>query len=245
MRYWYDAEFLEDGRTIELMSIGIVSQDGRGYYAVNAGMPETRIRENAWLMENVVPGLTHRRDDQPADWLYDHLAPAVKPHSYIAREVMEFLLHPSPFGHDDEGTELWADYGAYDHVVLAQLFGKMIDLPPGIPMFTNELQQEIRRVGLSPADLPKQETGLHNALADAIHNKRLYNIVMAADAKFRLGNGIQITHSQSSLYPHVNVTVDSHTLLNGYVLPDYLEDKFPSLLDGLTYPANPLLEEKP
>jgi hypothetical protein len=29
MRYWLDTEFIEDGKTIDLISIGIVAEDGR------------------------------------------------------------------------------------------------------------------------------------------------------------------------------------------------------------------------
>ncbi|RZL78642.1 MAG: hypothetical protein EOP32_21370 [Rhodococcus sp. (in: high G+C Gram-positive bacteria)] len=29
MRYFYDCEFIEDGRTIDLVSIGVVAEDGR------------------------------------------------------------------------------------------------------------------------------------------------------------------------------------------------------------------------
>ena len=29
MRYFYDTEFIEDGRTIELISIGVAAEDGR------------------------------------------------------------------------------------------------------------------------------------------------------------------------------------------------------------------------
>ena len=29
MRYFYDTEFIEDGTTIELVSIGVVAEDGR------------------------------------------------------------------------------------------------------------------------------------------------------------------------------------------------------------------------
>ena len=34
MRIFYDTEFLEDGKTIDLISIGMVAEDGREYYAV-------------------------------------------------------------------------------------------------------------------------------------------------------------------------------------------------------------------
>ena len=35
MKYFYDTEFIEDGSTIELISIGVVAEDGREYYAVS------------------------------------------------------------------------------------------------------------------------------------------------------------------------------------------------------------------
>ena len=44
-----DLEFLEDGRTIELISIGMVADDGREYYAVNRDMPVRKIRKHQWL----------------------------------------------------------------------------------------------------------------------------------------------------------------------------------------------------
>lgn len=35
MRYFFDTEFHEDGQTIDLISIGIVAEDGREFYAVS------------------------------------------------------------------------------------------------------------------------------------------------------------------------------------------------------------------
>ncbi|MGH3782429.1 MAG: polyadenylate-specific 3'-exoribonuclease AS, partial [Pseudonocardiaceae bacterium] len=35
MRFFYDCEFIEDGVTIELISIGVVDEQGREYYAVS------------------------------------------------------------------------------------------------------------------------------------------------------------------------------------------------------------------
>jgi hypothetical protein len=170
-RVYYDTEFLEDGKTIELISIGMVADDGRELYLVNRDAPWKRIKKDDWLMANVVPSLPQPHGDwinhMPKRWLIDFNNPYVRSRPAIAESVERFLL-----GDDLEtykGLELWADYGAYDHVVLCQLFGRMIDLPPGIPMFTNDLQQELRRLGNPP--MPKQATGLHNALADARHLK--------------------------------------------------------------------------
>ena len=33
MRIWFDTEFIEDGRTVDLLSIGMVREDGATYYA--------------------------------------------------------------------------------------------------------------------------------------------------------------------------------------------------------------------
>jgi len=64
--------------------------------------------------------------------------------------------------------ELWADYGAYDHVAFCQLFGTMMDLPEGFPMYTNDLQQSIEEQYVIRSDLPDQPANQHNALADAL-----------------------------------------------------------------------------
>ena len=33
MKYFYDCEFIDDGHTIQLVSLGMVAEDGRAYYA--------------------------------------------------------------------------------------------------------------------------------------------------------------------------------------------------------------------
>jgi hypothetical protein len=179
VRVYYDCEFLEDGRTIELISIGMVAEDGREYYAVNSDAPWDRIKGNDWLVRNVLTSLPmagwtsldtyvkHPSNVHPRPSIalvaVDTGDSRVRPHWVIANEVRDFL------GRID-GLELWAWYGAYDHVVLAQLWGPMIALPEGIPMWTNDLRQEYARCGL-PEDEPAQPDGIHNALADARHLK--------------------------------------------------------------------------
>lgn len=189
MRLYIDTEFIEDGRTIDLISIGIVAENGDEYYAVSSEFDFRKLAANPWLRENVWPGLPWLHGDarmyalscvRLPQWLlsrsrrlrlradartfrsifdWDH--PAVKPRAQIADEVRRFIRnHPDP--------QLWAWYGAYDHVAYAQLFGRMIDLPEGLPMFTCDLKQECVRLG-NPR-VPEQKTGHHNALEDARHN---------------------------------------------------------------------------
>ncbi len=150
MRFWFDTEFIEDGRTIDPVSIGIVAEDGREYYAVSSDCD--RSRANAWVKENVLP---------MCDW-----SKAI-PRAQIRAEIIEFCGFAT-YDHDS-GTkhqhEFWANYGAYDWVVLCQLFGSMDDLPEGWPMYCHDLQQLLEVTG-NP-DIPKQWGGHHHALSDA------------------------------------------------------------------------------
>ncbi|OWL95591.1 hypothetical protein B7435_30375 [Mycolicibacterium peregrinum] len=170
--YCYDTEFLDDGSTIDLISIGIVCEDGREYYAVNSDMPRERISRDDWLCQNVVPHLplVDGKIEQLAGnsgwvWALDMTSPLVKPKQWIADDVREFLLPAA----SDHNPELWAYFGAYDHVVLAQLWGKMISLPTGIPMYTHDLKQEMDRLGIASTAVPHNQDA-HDALADARWN---------------------------------------------------------------------------
>lgn len=162
MLYWYDTEFHEDGETIDLISIAIVAEDGREYYAVNDSADWGRIRENEWLMKNVVPQLPAQQEIDPY-WKF---------HEVIADEVRDFLLF-------DKKPKLWGWYSAYDHVVLCQLWGKMIDLPSGIPMFTHDLRSMMTTK--QAMELPKQPSGVHDALADARHLRTRYKAFYGLD----------------------------------------------------------------
>ena len=168
MRYFYDCEFIEDGRTIDLISIGIVSEDGRELYLIDGDAPWDRIREHAWLMANVVPHLPQGNPStRPAHWLCDLEDRHVATRGWIADSVRDFLTRPAA------PVELWGYYGAYDHVLLAQLFGAMVDLPRGIPMWTNDVQQEAARLGLD-SSLPPQTGTAHNALDDALWTREAW-----------------------------------------------------------------------
>lgn len=182
--YCYDTEFLEDGTTIDLISIGIVCEDGREYYAVNVDCDFARVRNDDWLWANVVPHLpTTKTDwDDPNNGRWatclDLRNAAVKPKWVIANEVREFIVGGiKPVGEHNgipaydaaSMPELWAYYGAYDHVALAQLWGRMIDHPHLMPMFTHDLMQLISP--LHSFELPGRGGGdLHDALADARWN---------------------------------------------------------------------------
>jgi len=147
-RFFYDCEFIEDGRTIDLVSIGVVDEAGREFYAVSTEFDATKAID--WVRRNVLDKLP-----APAD-------PAWRSLEQIRTDLLEFLTESG------ESIELWAWMAAYDHVVLGQLWGDMRALPRVIPRFTHELRQKWEAAGSPP--LPPAPADQHDALADARHN---------------------------------------------------------------------------
>ncbi|MGL5060915.1 MAG: hypothetical protein ACRC62_13145 [Microcoleus sp.] len=70
MKYWFDTEFIEDGRTIDLISIGIVAEDDREYYAINYDCDFSKASD--WVRENVLSKLPAKPSPQiyPTPALY-------------------------------------------------------------------------------------------------------------------------------------------------------------------------------
>ncbi|MEJ5998579.1 polyadenylate-specific 3'-exoribonuclease AS [Corynebacterium sp. H130] len=157
MRYFYDTEFIEDGNSIDLVSIGIVAEDGREYYAVSTEFNASKA--NPWVRANVLAQLPNPSDS------------AWKSRDTIRREVFEFLTSAST------APQLWAWVGAYDHVVLAQLWGDMSGLPKELPRYTRELKQYWEMAG--HPKLPPLPSGAHDALVDARHNLAKFKACMA------------------------------------------------------------------
>jgi len=170
MRYWLDTEFIEDGRTIDLLSIGIVAEDGREFYAENT---EADLGEaNDWVREHVLPQL-----GRPA--LTSHFGGRVS-RAELRLDVEEFC-NPSRYGK----PEFWGYYADYDWVVFCQLFGTMVDLPKGWPMYCRDLKQWTDELG-NPA-LPEQGKGEHHALADARWNRQAWEFLAAYSEAYAQG----------------------------------------------------------
>ncbi|MEV6401283.1 hypothetical protein AB0M39_42025, partial [Streptomyces sp. NPDC051907] len=155
MKTSIDLEFREDGTVIELVSIALVAEDGRELYAVNADMDQHAVRTHPWLGRNVWPQLPvvkNPRGARGVDRLdLDH--PDVHPRRKIRRMAEEFFKATPDL-------DLWAYYGAYDHVCMAQLWGPMPALPSYVPMRTNDIAQELARLGDPP--VPAQPEGEHH-----------------------------------------------------------------------------------
>ncbi len=148
-RYFIDTEFIEAVDFLQPISIGIVDNDGREFYAINSEFDVSKA--DAWLQENVIAKLPPRTD------------PAWMSRADLARKLRAFV-------HVGKTTpEFWAYFAAYDWVNFCWLMGgRMIDLPTKWPKHCLDLKQSMVEKGLTKSDLPARDvTTAHDALTDA------------------------------------------------------------------------------
>ena len=196
MKYFFDTEFIEGFRKplfgkrshfIDLISIGIVAEDGRTYYAISNEYNYNDADD--WVKENVItPMYTQeisgdRRNHIDAEHFHKCI-PNGKSNKQIAEEIKHFC-HPELFLHNttEPTLEFYGYYADYDWVLLCSLFGRMIDLPKYFPMYCKDLKQYFDDVQYTQKydlkqqpNYPKQQDE-HNALADAKWNVKLFEFV--------------------------------------------------------------------
>lgn len=256
MNYYYDCEFLEGTQkkifgetvaTIDLISIGVVAEDGREFYevskefnlkeawnrfdwkrkTVNDGVPGAY--KDYWIRENVLKPIfddfimqAEEIDQRGREVLGMHaqidysftyknfkrlLKTFGKSRAEIKFSLTSFLLDPSGefyntwLGSLDDyyevickkdenvGVDLYGYYSAYDHVCLSWIYGKMVNLPEAIPMYTKDLKQILDskkhpgRTLEDWLDMVKSTpyypatSNEHNALADAKWNLELHKFI--------------------------------------------------------------------
>lgn len=269
MNYYIDTEFLEGPQkekfpislfrketkpTIDLISIGIVAEDGREYYSISKdfNLKEAWNRfdlklhsgdrrnlgdgtyKEYWIRENVLKpiwidlfllyevdftflkGKAYDAFEQELkegkhDKLFTFKSFKAlvnrygKTNEQIAKEIKEF----TDFWNDLDSLlinttkqpikiNFYAYYADYDWVAFCWLFGKMMDLPKGFPMYCRDLKQDydffnanfIERKKQNAVgnihksvnelkdfkDYPKQENE-HSAICDARWNKKLHEFL--------------------------------------------------------------------
>jgi len=285
MKYFIDTEFLEGTQkenfpislfrkktppTIDLISIGIVAEDGREYYAISRDFnlkeawnrydeldtfTNTEWHKSYWIRDNVLKPifdemtLWDRNNDKHSYFTYNNfeylLSLYGKSNKQISQEVKDFCLgipywhiigigskgtfpnnvitksyeryydnkkcwetirslNPEKLGlqeydvirYVDNEPKFYAYYADYDWIAFCWLFGKMMDLPKGFPMYCRDLKQmfderqeldnekahEFQNVDLKVhPNYPIQENE-HNALADARWNKKLFEFLKMVDS---------------------------------------------------------------
>ena len=137
MKYWIDTEFIERPYTIDLISIGLVAEDGREFYAESSEVDWSTA--SRWTLQTVRPQLHG---------------------DTIDRENIGYAVHR--FTEHDQHPVFWGYFPAYDWVAFSWLFGGMGELPFHYPQLCLDIKQWAIELGDPP--LPIQTGPRHHAL---------------------------------------------------------------------------------
>lgn len=202
MKYFLDTEFIEGfhkptfGKRrhfIDLISIGIYREDGKSLYLISNEYDYKDASE--WVKKNVIaPMYVDTVHGDPRNHIsVDNFHRVFgKTKNAIAGAILDFF----GCGYEDgswyapAGVEVYGYYADYDWVLFCSLFGTMMDLPNGFPMYCRDLKQMMDDSNLQ-SDWKKRvcpdPEGEHNALVDAKWNYNLFKAIEKETAHFAAG----------------------------------------------------------
>ena len=182
---FFDTEFTGLKKNTTLVSIGIVAENGKNFYAEFTDYDAKQV--DKWVKENVIDNLlldgmgdgVSETDENPSCVLVRGNK------EYVKDELVEWI---SQF----DSVQFISDVCHYDFVLLIDIFGTAFDLPENVSASCHDINQDIARVlrisDKEAFDLSREEllTKLgkplpkgvkHNALYDAKVIKELYQAI--------------------------------------------------------------------
>jgi hypothetical protein len=167
-RFFIDTEFIERGPDypITLLSLGMVDETGRTLYLVNADADLSMA--GPWVQQHVIPNL---KIDATGEF-----TPRGEYTTYFDCHFAEMGQRIFDFVDGGWKPEFWGYYVSYDWVAFCQIFGTMMGMPSGWPMYCGDVKQFCKMLG--DPKLPSQATLEHHALNDAIWNKQAFEFLV-------------------------------------------------------------------
>ena len=182
-KLFFDTEFTGLHQNTTLISIGIVSECGKTFYAELTDYDKTQIDD--WLQTNVIDNLLVKENSQAG---LDHpntrfvIGTMASVKDYLTEWLSQF-----------ESVQIWSDCLSYDWVLFCQIFGHAFNIPKNVYYIPFDIcPLLLEKVG--NADINREEYAgnmievndshnwgikKHNALWDAYVIKACYNRLMS------------------------------------------------------------------
>lgn len=164
MKVFFDAEFTGLDKSAELLSIGLVSEDGQEFYAEVSDYDDAKVSK--WVRENVIAHFTKS---------------LVLTKKELKLELEKWLCR-------FDKVDVWADVGHYDWVLFCDVFGGAFSIPKHVRYICFDLATLFLARGIDP-DVNREEfagtkgkIAKHNALWDAKVAKACYEKLNENDA---------------------------------------------------------------
>jgi len=170
-KIFFDTEFTGLHQNTTLISIGLISECGKTFYAELTDYDKSQIDD--WLQENVINNLLVKENstvglDYPDTRIVIGTMNSIK--TYLTEWLSQF-----------EEVEMWSDCLSYDWVLFNQIFGHAFNIPKNVFYIPFDICTLFYAQGIDP-DINREEfSGLtegsmkHNALWDAKVIRECFN----------------------------------------------------------------------
>lgn len=176
-----DTEFTALQQQARLLSLALVSEDDRWFYAEFTDIDRTQL--SAWHQEHVVPYLSLSETQ---------ISQLPQNGTYLKASQADIVTALQEWLQQWTHIEIWADVPAYDWVLFCELFGGARDIPAHIHYIVRDLATLFILNGHDPdidrfqfaydRDLPQHGLSRHNALGDAWAGLRCWKKLLNVQA---------------------------------------------------------------
>lgn len=163
MKVFFDTEFTGLSKEADIISIGLVAENGKTFYAEFTDFDKEKV--SIWTKTNVIENLLtkfiSKNKKHPsiqegllytlpvyADYLIVGTRSQVEPHLRYWFEILK--------GEPDNKIEMWGDCLAWDWVLFCDLFGDAISLPDSIYYIPFDICTLFKMKGIDP-DISREE----------------------------------------------------------------------------------------
>lgn len=176
-KIFFDCEFTGLHQKTTLISIGLVSECGKTFYAEFTDYNKLQVDE--WLQKNVIDNLNY-----PKGNVNDYIVPKDRPKDKIVYgDTTKIKIYLTLWLFQFKEVEMWGDCLSYDWVLFCQIFGHAFNIPNNVYYIPFDLSSLFKFKGIDP-DINREEfaeiseeSQKHNALWDAKIIKACYNKV--------------------------------------------------------------------
>lgn len=171
MRLFFDTEFTGLHKNTTLISIGIIAEDGKTFYAEFDDYDKAQIDD--WLQHNVLNNLylaTYK----------DY--PAIKSEPYTKTNKGNFEVYGDNEYIEKElrlwmsqynKIEIWSDCLAYDWVLFNDIFGHAFNIPKNVYYIPFDLCTLFKIKGIDPDVNREEYAGIDGAKHNALHDAKV------------------------------------------------------------------------
>ena len=174
MRVYFDTEFTGLHAKTTLISIGLISDCGKTFYAELNDFDKSQL--DNWLKENVISNLSMQTSRAGITRFYKDKKETVffGDTDQLKEALTEWM---SQFGY----VEIWSDCLSYDWVLFNNIFGHAFSIPKNVYYIPFDICTLFKIKGIDPdisreefAEIKKEDIQKHNALYDAVVIKKCF-----------------------------------------------------------------------